>query len=113
MIRQRVHLRELVVDACRECERIESVALAFEGRDLHGVGLCADADAVQRGLRRIVVPAEPRADAFFALKFHRRQEEILQQPQIGALVHESELARNDPNPQAGHLPMAYDTGLPR
>jgi hypothetical protein len=30
-----------------------------------------------------------------------------------ALVHESELARNDPNPQVCHLPMAYDTGLPR
>jgi len=29
-----------------------------------------------------------------------------------ALVHESELARNDPA-HAGHLPMAYDAGLPR
>jgi hypothetical protein len=30
-----------------------------------------------------------------------------------ALVHESEPARNDPNPQAPHLPTAYDAGLPR
>ena len=30
-----------------------------------------------------------------------------------ALVHESELARNDPNPEACHRPMAYDSGLPR
>ena len=30
----------------------------------------------------------------------------------GALVHESELARNDPNPQFLHRPMPYDAGLP-
>jgi hypothetical protein len=30
-----------------------------------------------------------------------------------ALVHESEPARNDPNPQARHRPTAYDAGLPR
>ena len=30
-----------------------------------------------------------------------------------ALVHESELARNDPTPQVLHRPMPYDTGLPR
>ena len=29
-----------------------------------------------------------------------------------ALVHESELARNDPDPEASHRPMAYDAGLP-
>jgi len=33
--------------------------------------------------------------------------------ELVALVHESELARNDPNPQVCHRPMAYDTGLPR
>jgi hypothetical protein len=60
MVRQRVHLRELVVDACDERERIEPVALACEGRDLDGVGVGADADAVKRGLRRDVVPAEAR-----------------------------------------------------
>ena len=83
MIRQRVHVRELVVDAGGERERIETVALAHEGGHLRGVGLGTHADAVQRGLRRVVVPAESRADAFFALEFHRRQEEILQQPQVG------------------------------
>ena len=31
----------------------------------------------------------------------------------GALVHESELARNDANPQVLHRPMAYESGLPR
>jgi putative transposase len=31
---------------------------------------------------------------------------------MGALVHESELARNDPTPQTFHLPAAYDAGLP-
>jgi hypothetical protein len=30
-----------------------------------------------------------------------------------ALVHESEPARNDPNPEAPHRPTAYDAGLPR
>jgi hypothetical protein len=30
-----------------------------------------------------------------------------------ALVHESERARNDPNPQFLHRPIPYDTGLPR
>ena len=29
-----------------------------------------------------------------------------------ALVHESELARNDPNPEALHRPMLCDSGLP-
>ena len=31
---------------------------------------------------------------------------------LAALVHESELACNDPNPQALHLPIAYESGLP-
>ena len=31
----------------------------------------------------------------------------------GALVHESELARNDPHPEALHLPISYDSGPPR
>ena len=31
---------------------------------------------------------------------------------LGALVHESELARKDPTPQTFHLPVAYDAGLP-
>ena len=30
----------------------------------------------------------------------------------GALVHESELTRNDPNSEALQRPMLYDTGLP-
>ena len=30
----------------------------------------------------------------------------------GALVHESELARNEPDAQVHHLPRAYDDGLP-
>jgi hypothetical protein len=30
-----------------------------------------------------------------------------------ALVHESELTRNDPNPEALQRPMLYDTGRPR
>ena len=30
-----------------------------------------------------------------------------------ALVHESELARNEPESQVHHLPRAYDDGLPR
>ena len=29
----------------------------------------------------------------------------------GALVHESELARNEPDSQVHHLPRAYDDGL--
>ncbi len=36
----------------------------------------------------------------------------LQRPIGGALVHESELARNDPTPPTFHLPVAYDAGLP-
>ena len=30
-----------------------------------------------------------------------------------ALLHESELARNDPHPEAPHLPISYDSGPPR
>ena len=30
----------------------------------------------------------------------------------GALLHESELARTDPDPQLLHRPMRYDIGLP-
>ena len=33
-------------------------------------------------------------------------------PLIEALVHESELARNEPDSQVHHLPRAYDDGLP-
>ena len=32
--------------------------------------------------------------------------------QIGALLHESELARTDPDPQLLHRPRRYDIGLP-
>ena len=31
---------------------------------------------------------------------------------LGALVHESELARNEPDSQVHHLPRTYDDGLP-
>ena len=31
---------------------------------------------------------------------------------VGALLHESELARTDPDPQFLHRPMRYDIGLP-
>ena len=31
---------------------------------------------------------------------------------LEALVHESELARNEPDSQAHHLPRGYDDGLP-
>ena len=34
-------------------------------------------------------------------------------PQGPALVHESELARNDPHPEAPHLPISDDSGPPR
>ena len=33
-------------------------------------------------------------------------------PGHAALVHESELARNEPDSQVHHLPRAYDDGLP-
>ena len=33
-------------------------------------------------------------------------------PAMLALVHESELARNEPDSQVHHLPRAYDDGLP-
>ena len=33
-------------------------------------------------------------------------------PPLSALVHESELARNEPDSQVHHLPRAYDDGLP-
>ena len=36
-----------------------------------------------------------------------------QRAQLRALVHESELARNEPNPQFLQRPMAYESGLPR
>ena len=32
--------------------------------------------------------------------------------EVQALVHESELARNEPDSQVHHLPRAYDDGLP-
>ncbi len=31
----------------------------------------------------------------------------------GALLHESDVARNDPNPTVGHRLIAYDAGLPK
>ena len=36
----------------------------------------------------------------------------LSQLRLPALVHESELARNEPDSQVHHLPRAYDDGLP-
>ena len=32
---------------------------------------------------------------------------------VEAVVHESELARTDPNPETRHLPTPHDSGLPR
>ena len=91
MIREGIDPREVAVNARRERERIEPVPLAHERHHLRGVGLRAGLDALQRGLRRVVVPAQAGADAFFALEFHRRQKEILQQPQVGLhIVHRCE-----------------------
>ena len=36
----------------------------------------------------------------------------ISQPSGGALLHESELARTDPDPPLLHRPMRYDIGLP-
>ena len=69
MIREGIDPRELAVNARRERERIEPVLLAHERHHLRGVGLRAGLDALQRGLRRVVVPAQAGADAFFALEF--------------------------------------------
>ena len=41
------------------------------------------------------------------------QVEDAQRDGEGRWCGESELARNDPNPQFRHRPMPYDTGLPR
>ena len=52
----------------------------------------------------------------FRIRFRRLRHVILS-PLTGlfqahALVHESELARTDPDPQLLHRPMRYDIGLP-
>ena len=46
-------------------------------------------------------------DASSALQMTQRKDRG-----IVALVHESELARNEPDSQVHHLPRAYDDGLP-
>ncbi len=83
MIRQRVELGELLSDAGGEDERVEGGALLDERRHLRRIGLGAGADAIERRLWRIVVPAQSSAEALVALECHRGQDEVLQQPQVG------------------------------
>ena len=57
-------------------------------------------------------------DYFWRIHYLRRVPAAVRfvsaEPLLGsALVRESEPAHNDPNPQARHLPMAYDAGPPR
>ena len=54
-------------------------------------------------------PVPPRVLTRFVLKYTLRAAHL---ELGGALVHESELARNEPDSQVHHLPRAYDDGLP-
>ena len=51
-----------------------------------------------------------RHDLLFA--FPPRRQGAIARVQPVALLHESELARTDPDPQFLHQPMRYDFGLP-
>ena len=54
-------------------------------------------------------------DSFFYERAGANDEDLNEQVSRwleGALLHESELARTDPDPQFLHRPMRYDIGLP-
>ena len=59
------------------------VLSATSACDFGAVGPRTGLDPIERRLRRAVAAAESRADAFLRLQLHRRQEEILQQPEVG------------------------------
>ena len=112
VIGQGVEPGELLIDPRGERKRIELIALSQERRHGHGRGLRAGADTIQRRPRRIVVPAEARAVALFPLELHRRQEEIVQQPQIGIhRVHRREGGRRIVADVAHQFAIDADTKL--
>ena len=69
-------------------------------------------DVNQEALQDIPMPAEMRAPQAAGLVGVRKRS-LDQFAPAAALVHETELARNDPHPEAPHLPISYDSGPPR
>ena len=70
MIGQGVEPGELLIDPSGERKGIELIALAHERRHGGGPRRRAGADAIQRRLRRIVVPAAARAMEFPGFSGH-------------------------------------------
>ena len=84
-------------------DKVELAPRAVRGRRAQVPAMNPDAGTVHEDVHRSVL----------AGRVERDRAESLGPAREGALVHESELARNDPNPQFLHRPMPYDTGLPR
>ena len=82
MIRERVESVLLLLDSRGERKGIERRLHPHQRRYLRGVRRRTHADAIQRGLRRPIDPADPAADPRLGYQLHRRQPQILQQPQI-------------------------------
>ena len=82
MIRKRVEAVLLSLDPGGERKGIERGLLPHQCRHLRRVRRWTGADAVQWSLRRPIDPADPAADPRLGHELHRRQPQILQQPQI-------------------------------
>ena len=82
MIGQVIETSQLPIDPRREQKWVERRVNPCELRDLRGIRLRAGAHARKRRLRRVVLTAEPAAHARFLDELHRRQAEILEEPQI-------------------------------
>lgn len=74
---------QLAGNLLREDKRIGAPEEALEGGHLRGIGLRADPDSLQGGLRPIVPAQESGAAAFLAHQLHRGLKEIREEPQLG------------------------------
>ena len=71
--------------------------------------LLIDADPQQTAMKWSTFQAGKHGFSVVAMATPTLHKEL---PPIAALLHESELARTDPDPQLLHRPMRYDIGLP-
>ena len=73
---------QMLVDGLRKREGVEGGPEVLEVGHPHRHGLGAGLDALERGLGAIVHAADAGPHPGFAEEFHRRQEQVLEEPQL-------------------------------
>lgn len=83
LVRHAIQPIELLVDPLREGERIGLRQHPAQGRDFLRIGLRARTHPLKRRLRSVIATDQSGTLPDFCQEFHRRLEQVLEQPQVG------------------------------